>query len=263
MKSARRVRIAIYIFLIFFFSLFLPCDPRLESLVYGQISPSALQVLFVGNSFTYGRNMPALVEFLSMSTDRPIKAEMAVKGGVYLRWHVEQEATRKRIAERQWDFVVLQDCSNCPLDYFPYFEAGVEEMVKYVRKTGNTPVLFMTWADRGHLNDQQKISQAYLDIGKRLNVEVVPVGIAWERAQKQFPDIVLHDKDNHHAGDYGALLTAYVFIRFFGGNLQHPFGKVRLPARYLFHLILPEIKEYADSITARKLWSIAEDVPLR
>lgn len=241
-------------------SLFLPAPEILKNLGQRPLKPDALHVLFIGNSFTSGGNMPTLVESLSLGSKREIDSEMIAPGGVTLYQHVNSPQTAAKLKERHWDVVVLQDCSTCTLEYSKWFSWEVTEMVKQVRAVGSTPLLYMTWADLGKDSDQNTITAAYLSIGKGLNVEVVPVGIAWQHAAPLLPRGTLHASDGHHPSLPGALLTAYMFLQYFQKDAEQPIDvEVQAPSETIYELLFPFSLRYAPTELAAKLRSVAQE----
>jgi hypothetical protein len=73
-----------------------------------------LNVLFVGNSYTYYSNLPKMVSDLSKSTSTFIKTQMSAIGGAKLKQHFNQERglkTKDLIKNVNFDIVVLQEQS--------------------------------------------------------------------------------------------------------------------------------------------------------
>ena len=73
-----------------------------------------LKVLFVGNSYTYGYNLPHIVSIISEETSTLLITRKSVIGGASLKEHWKggrELRTRSMIAEGNYDVVVLQDFS--------------------------------------------------------------------------------------------------------------------------------------------------------
>ena len=86
------------------------------------------------------------------------------------------------------------------------------------RGTKAETVLFMTWANRQHPETQKVIADAYTQLSEELGAILAPVGLAWEKAEKEEPGIDLHHRDGRHANPVGAYLTACVFYAVFTGK---------------------------------------------
>src|SRR5215471_2617923 len=131
-----------------------------------QTRPKA--ALFVGNSFFYYNNgMPGHLSFLERAADAENKAAyrntMATIGGSGLDWHDMDNLLRPgglgsysfdennnvnfNKPGRQYDMVVMMDCSQCPIhpqlkDVFVTFAKKDSDIV---RAHQMRPVLFMSW----------------------------------------------------------------------------------------------------------------------
>ena len=108
--------------------------------------------------------------------------------------------------------MVLQEQSTLPLKNRVKMHEYVTKFVEAIREHGATPVLYMTWARQNAWERQDELADAYTSIGRKLNAIVVPVGMAWQKAFEQIPQLVLHDKDGSHPNPAGTYLAACVFI---------------------------------------------------
>jgi hypothetical protein len=71
--------------------------------------PQPARILFIGNSFTYVNDVPAIVAAFAESAGLPAPVCRAiVSGGFSLEDHWDRGAAQKALAEETWDFVVLQ-----------------------------------------------------------------------------------------------------------------------------------------------------------
>ena len=57
------------------------------------------------------------------------------------------------------------------------------------------------------------MSDAYINLAKKLNVLVAPVGLVWWEFKDEHPDIELYFKDDKHASEIGSTLAAYTIYR--------------------------------------------------
>lgn len=91
--------------------------------------PEELKVLFVGNSYTYGNNLPHIVSILSEGTKTKLITKKSVIGGAHLWEHwngCRGLKTREIIKEGDFDIVVLQDHSMSAIE-------TPDSTLKYVR----------------------------------------------------------------------------------------------------------------------------------
>ena len=79
-----------------------------------QTKKDSLNILFVGNSYTYFENMPQIVSLISNMTTTYLVTKKSIIGGARLRehWHSERGLkTKDLIANGDFDYVVLQEYS--------------------------------------------------------------------------------------------------------------------------------------------------------
>jgi hypothetical protein len=109
------------------------------------------------------------------------------------------------------------------------FREYARKFVEEIRKNHGRPVLFMAWAyPKRNWISMAEIAQAHRDAAKELNVDVAPVGLAWEQASKQRPELNLFGPDHEHPSIYGTYLaTCVIYATIYG---QNPGGLAYFPA---------------------------------
>ena len=184
------------------------------------------RVLFLGNSYTYFNNLPALVSELAKAGHQcQVETRMVAPGGKRLQDQWESSAAHEALNSQTWDFVVLQDQSTLGTNY--YFEGKVrvagdevfrpyaERWANEIRKHGAVPVFFLTWARKATPEDQAALNYAYIHTAKTTHAVVAPVGLAWERLRQKDPTVDLYYIDGSHpsaAGSYLAACAIYAAI---------------------------------------------------
>lgn len=188
----------------------------------GQEEPDPMRVLFVGNSYTAYFAMPEQVQAMCDHAGIPAEIEMVTAGGKSWRWHLEEGRAPQRIADGDWDVVVLQNHSRAALDMPGEFDAFGRQLIQLIRANGARPMLYLTWA-RQHLpEDQATITGKYAALASDHDAEVAPVGVAWKAWLEASPDVPLHRADRSHPNRAGSYLTACVFFAALTG--QSPEG---------------------------------------
>lgn len=183
-----------------------------------------LRVLFVGNSHTFTHDVPRLVTKLAEAAgeDRPLLALAEAPGGTSFQMHWDAGRVTKLLGEVKWDLVVLQDQSSMPnqtraqrqQETLPF----ARQLNDKARESGARTVLFMTWGYQQDYFPMQKRSQeAYQELAKDLKADLVPVGLAWEKALRSRPNLDLWS-DGNHATLKGAYLAACSFYSAFYGK---------------------------------------------
>ncbi len=192
------------LFLVLFFSL-TPGGAGAHASVAGEGDPSAVRILFVGNSITHFHDLPGQVKRLVEGAVPGLEAEveMLAPGGASLADHRSSGALLRLLEEENWDFVVLQErglSGGWILDGESFqdppdgFFAEVEQTVELVRRHGAEPVLYQTWGGSGAPEVFQYHDFATMEAGRQFRMSVAPVGRVWaELAREQGLDMLAPD----------------------------------------------------------------------
>jgi len=181
------------------------------------------KVLFVGNSFTYYNNsLHNHYEDLVESANGLLHARIMTISSGHLPEHIA--GLPSLVASDDWDVVVLQGYSKGPIsdDTAGAFREAAKQLVRVIRDNDAKPAFFMTWAYIDEPEMTALLDDAYTSVGKELGAQVVPVGLAFERAIQQRPDLKLRIADRKHptlAGTYLAACTFYAAL-----HQQNPEG---------------------------------------
>lgn len=213
------------------------------------VSFSSLQaedVLFIGNSFTFGGGskvissnggVPKLVGAIAASKGKTLETRMLAVGGKDFAFHLQQATTDTDLRLKKWDRVVLQGYSleATHLRQPEEFLKNGELFYRRIRESSPNAkiVLYETWA-RGPGNKLytgttspktfadpaemiREIQENYAKLRERLEslepesqVELAPVGQAFSHCVKRYPEIDLFDAEKYHASTEGSYLAALV-----------------------------------------------------
>ena len=99
------------------------------------------------------------------------------------------------------------------------YREHVRKFDELIRGIGARPVLFMNWQFNhapdlpaiGYYPQIEEIAQVASRAGAQINAEVAPVGLAFDRALAEEPDLELYDPDRIHSNAQGTYLTTAVF----------------------------------------------------
>lgn len=189
-----------------------------------------IKILFIGNSYTAYHNLPEMFEKLMISGGYDVNVEQSVNGGRSLSYHAISSETIEKIANTDWDYVVLQEQSvvtNPDIGFFP----AVRDLHARITQTGAETILFMTWGRRDGLPSagfadyesmQAQVQENYLEIANELDLLVAPVGAVWQNALAENPEFNLWDRDGSHPSLEGSYLAANVFYGLITG--ESPIG---------------------------------------
>ncbi len=158
--------------------------------------PTALKILFVGNSILYWHDVPRVFVSLAKraAPERPLKI-VAVMGDNYsLMDHLDAGTAVKVLKEQgPWDYVVLQGKS------YDEFEPSNEEVIKKfiyeIVVAGAQPVLLQTYV---HISDVPGSDVWFKYLASSLRIGVIPAGKAWNYARQHYPSVAIYDKNDHH-----------------------------------------------------------------
>jgi hypothetical protein len=235
-----------------------PFFPRAEGdIALAKSHRPGIRVLFVGNSFTYYNDMPAMVhELAAADPGAPHVFSVEYTAPSWsLRKAAGNDGLEELIETAPWNVMVLQERSA----YLSFArEWWREETLPYAFElrreavaAGAKPMVFMTWGyeDGNGSGDsfdamQARIADGYSELASLISAEVAPVGIAWHETVERRPDLDLWRRDGHHPTREGSYLAACVFYR----ELT---GRDPLSSHYTAGL---------DANEARFLQVVAEDV---
>jgi hypothetical protein len=164
---------------------------------------AARSFLWVGNSFFYYNNsLHGHFGNLAAAADAKAgyRGVSVTISGSGLDWHdvesylrpngigrysfIANNEIRFNAAGRQFDGVIMMDCSQCPIhpQLQPVFHEFVKKDAEIVVKHGARPVLFMSWAYKDRPEMTAKLADQYTIAGNANDALVIPAGLAPELA---------------------------------------------------------------------------------
>ena len=195
----------------------------------------SLNVLFIGNSYTYFNNMPDLVTSIAISMGDYLSVEGSLIGGATLQSHSTNNNTIQLISNGNWDYVVLQEQSQFPSfplwqveqDVFPY-AAELNQLIKENNICAET-VFFMTWGrEEGDQSNclnwppvctyegmDDLIRERYITMANDNDALLSPVGAVWRYIRDLNYDIQLYSSDGSHPSFEGSFIAAVCFYTTF------------------------------------------------
>ena len=210
-------------------------------LALASLPAQADDVLFFGNSFTFGATAPAvqknggvpkLFAEIAAAKGRQVATSAVTAGGKDWSWHLAQPATEQALSSKPWSWVVLQDFSTRPT-HLGSVEKFIRDGETFSERIAQTSphagiLLYETWArppgifyllksDFGPEQMMRELHESYAKLRDDLaaknparEARVAPVGTAFARDAAQYPAINLNAFDNHHATAEGYYLAALV-----------------------------------------------------
>src|SRR5436190_6126492 len=159
---------------------------------------AALNILFIGNSFTQRNDLPGLLAAMAQDRGILIRHNLISAGGASLRTHWNAGRAAKEIKAGGYDYVVLQEQSTLPVKNPKRMAENVWLFDEVAKQAGAKTVLYMTWARQSAPESQKAITDAYDAIGKELGAIVVPVGLAWQKFISKHDEPLIYDRDQCH-----------------------------------------------------------------
>ena len=195
--------------------------PQLSQL--GNSAPK--RILFVGNSYLYyndsvHNHVRRIAAENGPHAEGDYQYKSATIGGARLSHHnLDNLLEPGRLGiDEPFDLVVLQGGSGevRSAENQQAFAENATAMASQIRGTRAEVALYMTHAyvEPHRLYDPKmidKIVETYVGTGNSINAFVIPVGLAFQRAYEQRPEIVLHKTfDGSHPSLLGTYLAACV-----------------------------------------------------
>jgi hypothetical protein len=191
------------------------------------LAAPSVSVLFVGNSLTRANDLPTA--FKRLAAGSPLHTEIDVRSitpdGALFYDHWKRGQAAEILREQHPNFLILQGQSTEPLvanQNFNYYAGLFKAEADRVHAT---TILFSTWArpasdpyykdatSGGSPEEMQKrLNAAYESLARNLGVSLAPVGLAWDRAHQDLPNIQLLD-GTQHSSPAGTYLAAAVLYR--------------------------------------------------
>jgi hypothetical protein len=192
-------------------------------------------ILYVGNSFMYYNNsLHNITSRIAAGSRDPAaarhRATSLTISGSGIDWHdlesylrpdglgrysfVGDNEVRFNPPGRQYDSVLLMDCSQCPVHptlskvFFEYSKKHVAT----ARARGVEPMFLMTWAYADKPEMTRGLADAYTQAGQENNAHVIPAGLAFAESMAKRPDINLYVPDKRHPSLEGSYLAAATMV---------------------------------------------------
>ena len=189
----------------------------------------SLNILFVGNSYTYYNDMPTALFFRILKMQGfDARVYSVTKGAHTLLAFADSNDTygkklESELASKDFDVIFLQEQSVRPAQLPALFYDGVRQLAKKLEGENAEIILYQTWGRKepnstlttnGWTNRTmtQKLAAAYEAIADEMGYGVSAVGSAFYDVYTNHPEIELYADDKSHtsvAGSYLAALCHY------------------------------------------------------
>lgn len=221
--------------------LVMPLFAQAQSGSQAAAEQDSLRILWVGNSFTYYNDLPAMVQRIAQTQKIKLSYAKITKGGERWSGHLKNRKLLDTLARGGWDYVVLQEQSTIPAlqtekvarEVYP--AARELDSLIHAASPDAHVVFYMTWGhkygNRKHIDDyppantyegmQERLTTSYLEMTYANDAWCAPVGMAWRRVRRERPALQLYKQDCFHPSTVGSYLAANVFFAtLFGRRYQ-------------------------------------------
>ena len=190
-------------------------------------------ILFIGNSYTYGNNMPAITASMAQSTGKTLNYDSHTPGGEQLASHASSTIVEDKLDDQDWDFVAIQGQSqemSWPLVNSSSQMASCATLSQKARTAYScvVPLFYMTWGrENGDAQNcgwqsylctyegmDDTLQANYTRAATQNNGAVSPVAKVW-RYLRANTSLDLYASDGSHAsyaGSYAVAATFYTMI---------------------------------------------------
>ncbi|MBQ3083892.1 MAG: hypothetical protein IJC46_00370 [Clostridia bacterium] len=206
-----------------------------------------MKILFVGNSYTYYNDLPAILERLIRDQGQEAQVFSVTKGGWklhrYLDLQDENAAKFEQAMENApFDVVFLQEQSLNPLLDYEQFADGVKRVAE--RVGAKRTVLYQTWGRKeGHAALEEHgwtrkemtegLAEAYQKAAAAIGAEVSPVGTRFWEVGQMMPEQELYDPDRTHPSYAGSCLAAMTHYKALFGAVPENLSSLQLSEEVL------------------------------
>ena len=204
-----------------------------------------MNILMIGNSYTYFHKMPRLLQALAEENGNPVELLHVTKGGRALyEYDKEEDETSRRLTEtlgvqHRYTAVFLQEQSTLPLLDFDRFRHGVLSLTHRLRDQADRIILYQTWGRKEgnaklseygwtQIGMTRDLAQAYARMAEEIHAEISPVGVCFGWMGAHHPEIELFDPDLSHPSYYGSCLAAVVHYTVLFGQFPEQTASLEL-----------------------------------
>lgn len=185
------------------------CTPGIAGPVFD--GDADVNILFVGNSLTYGHNVPRMVRQLAALHGVSVATATAAHPDYSLEDHWNN-GIADDIRRLRADFVVMQQGPSSVPQNRAHLVHWSEQLAAVTREAGGEPALYMVWPDVTRHFAFPDVEASYAAAAQAVNGRLLPVGTTWLRAWELDPDLPLYAGDGLHASYLGALAAAQTIV---------------------------------------------------
>ena len=175
----------------------------------------ATRVLFVGNSYTYHRDVPALVQAMAASLGRALECAHETAPDYSLEDHWASRSQRRLERGGKWDWLIVQQGPSTAPENRAHLRDWVKRWAEVARQHGAQTAVFTVWPFVSQIRGGGfvHVSESHRAAAAHAGVPAFPVAEAWAFALIDDPKLRLYERDGLHSTASGAYLAALVITR--------------------------------------------------
>jgi hypothetical protein len=226
----------------------------------------ARDVLFVGNSRIFHKDLPSMVRAVADSAGAPVKyrVRMWALPGLRFEDHAGEKSVQRLLAQR-WDRVVLQGQSGEQMDderRASFFAHG-RALVGRARAAGSPASLVVNWAhgDEWYRSIgfgggtrpwmHERFQRDYRTLARQTGADLINVGSALKRIGADAPEIPLIPDGNHPSRRGTYIYALLVYAHLSGADVRAvryvPEGCSEAQAKLIRELVADYMASAADA----------------
>ena len=208
-----------------------------------------MNILFIGNSYTYFSDLPALFFSLCAANGHDVRVDSVTCGGRRLHenlnafcndFNPDDDYSKKiseLVEENEYDVLFLQEQSCLPIVEPQMFLAGVVGLSTVIGAWRT--ILYATW---GRADGSDTLSHygwtresmtkglydAYCQAAEIAHAEVSPVGLCFAKIVESHPEIDLYDPDKSHPSYAGTCVAALSHYKTVFGEMPSDLSALKL-----------------------------------
>lgn len=191
-----------------------------------------IDVLFVGNSFTYYNEMPGIFEDIAKSAGISAKVRSVTEGSARLEWFVDPEQSvsaefTEALDKAGYEYVFLQEQSTRPYKNYDKYVSGIDSVRQRILEKSPEAKIFLyeTWglaedhesmAENGltTLSMEQLLFDAAVSAGEETDLPVCFAGVSMYRMYKDTEFSPYHTDLKHpsYKGSVEVALTLFYSV---------------------------------------------------
>ena len=208
-----------------------------------------MNILFIGNSYTYFFDLPSLFADLCRANGHDVRVDSVTAGGRKLHECLTEfysdlnvgdplgEKISELLEETEYDVLILQEQSCLPYHNPELFFAGAVGLSTIIgawrtilyatwgRMDGSEDLDYFGWT---RLSMTKGLYDSYCHAAQLVHGEVSPVGLCFAKAVETTPEIDLYDPDKSHPSYAGSCVAALCHYKTVFGEMPADLSALKL-----------------------------------